>query len=178
MRILLLLLLLMTSGIFLGQSNELETEEKFNKHVFGFMLSHTNISQGIKEGNRKWLSLPSFALDYNFNINSKWQIGLHNDVVIEKFVVSTADEKELERSTPIASAVVLGYKVGKHFTFQAGLGGEFAKEEDFVLTRFGVEYGVEIRNNWELTTNFSYDIKWNAYDSFSLGIGVCKSFGE
>jgi len=108
----------MTSSIFFGQSNELETEEKLNRHSVGFMLSHTNISQGIKDGNRKWLSLPSFALDYNFNINSKWQIGIHNDIVIEKFIVSTADEKELERSTPIASAVVLGYKVGKYLHFK------------------------------------------------------------
>ena len=77
----------------------------------------------------------------------------------------------------MASALVVGFKAGTHFTYQFGLGGEFAKEENFFLTRTGVEYGLELPNEWEFIANFIYDIKWNAYDSFVMGIGVSKSFG-
>jgi len=31
---------------------------------------------------------------------------------------------------------------------------------------------------WELIANFAYDIKWSAYDSFGLSIGISKSFWE
>jgi len=58
------------------------------------------------------------------------------------------------------------------------MGGEFAKEENFMLTRAGVEYGVEIRNGWEVSGNLGYDFKWNAYDTWTIGIGIAKSFGN
>jgi hypothetical protein len=32
--------------------------------------------------------------------------------------------------------------------------------------------------DWEFFSNFVYDIKWNAYDSFSIGVGIAKSFGK
>jgi len=47
-----------------------------------------------------------------------------------------------------------------------------------VLTRAVLEYGVEIRNGWEVSGNLSYDFKWKAYDTWTIGIGLAKSFGK
>jgi hypothetical protein len=60
---------------------------------------------------------------------------------------------------------------------QLGTGAEFSREGTLFLSRFGVEYGVEIRNGWEVAGNASYDIKWDAYDTWVLGIGISKEFG-
>lgn len=159
-------------------AQEQENETFKPHHTLGFVVGHTNVSQGVENGDRKWLTLPSFALDYNYVFSPKWSIGLHNDLIIESFKVETSDDEVLERTSPFASAIVGGYKPGKYFTFEAGLGGEFAKEESFALTRLGVEYGLEIHNGWEFIANVVYDIKWNAYDSWALGAGISKSFGK
>lgn len=159
-------------------AQEQENENFKPHHSLGFVVGHTNVSQGVENGDRKWLTLPSFALDYNYVFSPKWSIGLHNDLIIESFKIETSDSEILERSSPFATAIVGGYKPSKHFTFQAGFGCEFAKEENFVLTRLGVEYGLEIHHGWEFIANVVYDIKWNAYDSYAIGMGISKSFGN
>jgi hypothetical protein len=166
-----LVLMFIMSSICFAQE-----EETFSKHFnASFLLSHTNIRQGVVDGNIKWLVLPSSTLDFNYVFAPKWSVGIHNDIILENYKVESGDEV-IERSIPIASAFVAGYKPGEHFTYQFGLGGEFATEENFFLTRLGLEYGLELPGEWELIANFVYDIKWDAYDSFSLGIGVLKSF--
>ncbi|PKB15848.1 hypothetical protein [Flavobacterium sp. 5] len=155
------------------------TEEVFKPHhSIALFLGHTHLRQGEVDGEKKWLALPNFALDYNYLFTEKWSIGLHNDMVIENFKVEDEDNQIIERSRPIASLLAAGYKPGKHFTFEAGLGGEFAKEEDLFVTRLGVEYSVELPNEWEFLANFVYDNKWGTYDSLGLSVGVAKKFGK
>lgn len=164
------LVLLFSCSLSLAQE-----EKTFTKHhSFSFLLSHTYVSQGVIDGDKKWLTLPSVSLDYNYVFLPKWSIGLHNDFIFENYKIEKGDE-QFERSTPIASAITGGFKPGEHFTYQFGLGGEFASEENFFLTRFGVEYSLELPKDWELISNFVYDIKWSAYDSFSVGIGISKT---
>ena len=82
----------------------------------------------------------------------------------------------LERSTPIAPVVVGIYKPWEYLGFIAGLGGEFAKEENFFILRLGIEYGYPIHQDWLLVGGLTNDIKINGYNSFSLGIGVARFF--
>jgi hypothetical protein len=172
---LLIIVLILINTAF---AQERENEIFKPHHSLGFVVGHTNVSHGVENGDRKWLSLPSFALDYNYVFSPKWSIGLHNDLIIESYKVETSEDEVLERSSPFATAIVGGFKPGKHFTFQAGLGGEFAKEKNFFLTRLGVEYGLEIRNGWEFIANLIYDIRWNVYDTYAVGMGISKSFGN
>jgi len=161
-----------------SQEGETQSGKFKSYHSFSGLLSHTMIKDGISEGKTEWISFPSFAFDYNFVFSPKWRIGLHNDLIFEDFIVENKDGNELERSEPFATVLVGGFKPGKHFTFEAGMGYEFAKEENLFLTRFGTEYAVELPHEWEFIVNLVYDIKWNAYDSFTFGIGVSKSFGK
>ena len=175
---------LMFAVITTSFSQQSETKaEKFKPyHSISGLLSHTIIKDGIDEGKAEWVSFPSFAFDYNFVFSPKWRVGLHNDIIFEDFIVETTnsegEKKELERSEPFATVLVGGFKPGKHFTFEAGMGYEFSKEEHLFLTRIGTEYSLELPKEWELIANLVYDVKWNAYDSFAFGIGVSKSFGK
>ena len=174
-----LFLFLLLSQSVLAQEEEDLSGSKFKNHSIALLLGHTHVSQGINEGERNWLILPSISLDYNYLLSKKLSIGLHNDLIIENFKVEkSGNGSEIERIRPLASAVTVGFKPGKHFTYQFGLGGEFAEEENFFLSRLGVEYSHEIAENWEFISNFIYDIKWNAYDSFAIGVGLSKSFGK
>lgn len=53
---------------FFGASvfaQEIEPPQFHPHHTLGFMISHTQVSQGIQaNGNKKWLSLPSWGINY------------------------------------------------------------------------------------------------------------------
>jgi len=162
-----------------------ENEEKafHPHHQIGLSINHVHVFEGRDdEGNREVLSLPAWGLDYTFQFHKKWAIGLHTDFIVEKFKVeknleSGGDKETVERSYPIAPAVMGIYKPNEHWSFLLGFGGEFAKEEDYFLTRAGVEYGYELPKGWEIFGTVSYDFKWNAYDSWGIGLGIAKNFG-
>ncbi|MFL0354279.1 hypothetical protein [Xanthomarina sp. GH4-25] len=173
----LLITLFLFSIVSNAQSEQESSELKERHHSLQFLLGHTQIQEAINEdGKRAWLSVPSFELNYNFEINEKWAIGLHTDIVIEDFSVETfsEDNKVIERSSPIAPAIVTSFKFCNHFSALLGLGGEFSKEENFMLIRIGIEYGYEFHKNWELVSNLTNDSKFNAYNSFSFGIGIAR----
>lgn len=154
------------------------------KHSIGLMIGHAQVFNGRDaEGKRKTLSLPMWGLDYNYKLSHKWQIGLHTDFITETFEVEKnleggGQEEVVERSKPIAPAIMGVYKPNHHWGFGLGLGGEFAKEENYALTRAAVEYGAEIRNGWEVFGAIQYDFRWNAYDTWTIGLGISKSFGK
>lgn len=152
-------------------------------HQIGISINHVHVFEGRdEEGNRETLTLPAWGIDYTYQFHEKWAIGLHTDFIVEKFKVekvyaSGEDKETVERSYPIAPALMGIYKPNEHWSFLLGFGGEFAKEEDFFLTRAGTEYGYELPKGWEIFGTVSYDFKWNAYDSWGLGLGIAKSFG-
>lgn len=177
-----LLIIILFSASLLAQ--ESQDKEVFKPHhQIGISINHVHVFEGRDdEGNREVLTLPAWGVDYTYHISKKWAIGLHTDFVIEKFKVEknleSGDDKEtVERSYPIAPALMGIYKPNEHWSFLLGMGGEFAKEEDYLLTRIGVEYGYELPNGWEIFGTFSYDFKWNAYDSWGIGLGIAKNFG-
>jgi hypothetical protein len=143
------------------------------------MMSHTQISQGVQsDGNNKWLSLPSWGINYNYKFSPKWAVGLHTDIVVEDFAVEehlkSSNGEVLERSYPVATAVMFSYKPGKHFSYMLGSGGEFAHTGNLFLLRVGIEYGYHLSNNWELNANLTNDLKVNAYNSWAIGFGIAR----
>ncbi|WP_433765917.1 hypothetical protein [Flavobacterium ginsenosidimutans] len=180
--------LFLTALLYLIIQNKVSAQENEEKtfhphHQIGISINHTHVFEGRDdEGNRKTLTLPAWGIDYTFQFHEKWAIGLHTDFIVEKYKVekvyaSEEDKETIERSYPIAPALMGIYKPNEHWSFLLGFGGEFAKEEDFFLTRAGVEYGYELPKGWEIFGTASYDFKWNAYDSWGIGLGIAKSFG-
>ncbi len=154
------------------------SEETFKHHQIGALLAHTHMRAAEVESSKNWLAVPSFTLFYNYHFNEKWALGLHTDFVTEQFIAKSLDGEgeAIERERPIAPALMLGYKPGKHFSFLLGGGVDIDKEETLGLLRLDVEYGLEIINGWEFVAAFGYDIRFNAFDSFQLGVGIAKSF--
>lgn len=152
-----------------------ESEESESKHCIAIVVSHARIGQGRNfEGDKEFLMVPSLGLDYNYWFNEKWAIGLHTDFLNQNFFVETPEGQLLERDRPIAPAITGTFKPGKHWSFALGIGREFADEESFTLTRFSVEYGVEIRKGWEVFGMLSQDFRWDAYDVTTFGFGISK----
>lgn len=158
-------------------------EEAFHPHhSLSVLIGHTNVREGVREGSKKWLTLPSWGLDYNFIFHSRWAVGLHTDIILEEFLVEThlegGEEGEvIERNFPMAPALMAMYKPKRYWSFHLGAGMEFTDGDSFFLNRVGVEYSVEIANRWEFLATVQYDFRYNAYDTYMLGIGVAKVFG-
>lgn len=168
-------------------------EHAHHKHAFSFFMSHTHIKSGVKNNTGdNWIALPSFGINYNYNFSEKWAIGLHNDIIIEEFIVEDTDHIEphttgdtrneeveipgIERSRPISSAIMISYKAMDHLVLLAGGGMEFSKHENFGVIRFALETPFHIPNNWEIIGAFSYDINIDAYNSITFGLGIAKLF--
>ena len=158
-----------------------EEEEVFHPHhELGLAIGHAQVFEGRDDnGKKKTLSLPSWGIDYNYFFHPKWGIGLHTDIIVESFEVEGENNVSvIERSHPVAPALMGVYKPTHHWSFLLGIGIELAKEENFTLTRAGIEYGGELPKRWEVFGSLSYDFKWNAYDTWVIGIGIAKKLGK
>lgn len=149
----------------LGQEHQKEEEVFVPHHAIGLVISHAHVFSGLDaDGHRKVLSLPSWGVDYTYHVSEKWALGLHTDIITETFEVEKnlaggSSAEVLERSHPVAPAVMTIYKPNHHWNLLFGIGMEFAKEENLFLNRLGAEYSAEIRGDsrslaaWDTTLN-------------------------
>lgn len=159
--------------------SEIEEKEEVleRKHSVALAIGHIQVAKGFQNGQKKWLALPSWALDYTYRFNPRWSAGLQNELILSDFEVESEEsESTITRSTPLSSIAVVGYRPLEFLTIFAGAGGEFAKEENFAMIRFGIEPSMEIRERLELLVSGVYDIKIDGYDSFGITVGVAYAF--
>lgn len=155
-----------------------EEEEETGAHKITFSLGHAHVNKGIEDNESKWLVMGAWAFNYDYLFNSKWALGLHNDLIMEDFSVEDRKDGEektiLERERPLATKLVGSFKPGKHLTMMMGAGDEIAKGNNYFLSTIGLDYGWHLPGGWELGAELSYDIKWHAYDTWILGAGISK----
>jgi len=172
------------------QEQQTDQHESHHKHhALSASINHTIIFSGIKNGETQTsVNVPSFGLNYTYFFNSKWAVGLHNDIILEDFLVKgessddhvtkSTDEEIviIERGRPISMALMAIYKPIENLGVMAGAGMEFSKHEDYAVIRFGLEAPVHLAQNWEVYGILTYDIMIDAYTSLTYGIGVIKLF--
>ena len=174
-----LVICLVTCRSLLAQEHHTTDHESSSAHKISLAIGHAHIHEGIEGGEKKWLIVGSWALNYDYLINQKWAVGLHNDIILEDFTVEDRSKEGeehtiLERERPIATKLVGSFKPGKHFNLILGAGEEIAKDKNFFLSTFGADYGWHLSGGWEVGLELSYDIKWKAYDTWILGAGISK----
>lgn len=174
-------LTLSTTGL-MAQHESGEGGEEHSRHEVALLLAHTHVAQGVNaDGDLTWLALPSWGLNYNFWFTPRWAIGLHTDLINETFKVEENLSGEeaaptVERTRPIAPAVMVSYRPHHHWAFTLGGGQEFAKEGDLLLMRAGAEHTIHLGGPWETSGSLAYDFRFDAYDSWTLGIGITRTF--
>lgn len=178
-----LICMFMLPIVVVGQEAEehhsLEEEKELHHHSITLSLSHSFISLGVKDGDRDWLMVPSWAINYNYKFDERWSLGLHNDIIFEEFIVEDTREntEQLERSYPISSILVTTYMPIEGWGLALGGGLEYEKNESFGLVRIGTEYALSIpKGKLEVVFALNYDILIDAYDSINIGIGIAKLF--
>ena len=157
---------------------EPEEESNYPKHAISIELGHAHLSEGIRNGESQWISVPSWAINYIYMINHEWAMGLHTDILIEEFEVKSAGREDpvIKRSFPVSLVAAGSYKPLHYLSVVLGGGFEYTPEETFAVIRFGVEPNIELSEKWEMVFSMMYDIKIDAYNSWNMGIGVARIF--
>lgn len=177
------LLVLRSLTTFAQEETKPENESFEPRHSLSLTIGHEHIFNGRDaEGNKETLILPFWGIDYNFQFAPKFLIGLHTDLILESFEVQKnlkgGVEEVVERTRPVAPAIMGFYKLNDHWSFGFGIGGEFSKEENYFLTRLAIEYGSEIGKGWEVFGGLQYDFRWDAYDTWTIGLGIGREIGK
>jgi hypothetical protein len=157
-----------------AQSDVDEASE--GRHEISLLIGHMHIAESVEGGGKTWHTLPSWELNYSYFIHPQWLVGLHNDIILEEFLIETTRGEVVERSYPIGMVATVGYLPVHYLTLLLGTGVELAHEEQFAMIRLGIEPTLKFNTKWEMLINLSYDIKIDAYDSWSLSAGIARRF--
>lgn len=158
-------------------SHKHSQEHPHHRHLISVEIGHSHASDGIRRGERGWITLPSWAINYNYLLADKWILGLHTDIIIENFEVkalhSGHDESGvIERTRPVSVVGVVAYKPIHRLAIITGAGFEYAPEETFTVIRLGVEPSIPLNDRWEVIFSMVYDIKVDAYNNWAMGAGL------
>lgn len=158
---------------------EKEQESFKNAHRITLAMGHSYIRKGFDHNTSpRGILVPSWMLDYDYWLTNRLALGLQSDVVIDDFMVEDhlggSEEIVFKRSFPVSVVPAVLVKPWKNLVCLAGAGRDFAPEGNFWLYRTGVEYGFNLPKQLELNLSLTYDIKVDAYDMWTLGVGVSK----
>lgn len=152
------------------------SEHSFKHFRTGLAMYHTYIRTETS-GNKKYLIVPSLGLDVEYWFNEKWGLGSHNDLELISFEVEEAGHMSIERESPLMLTLDALWKPYKGFVFLLGPGIEFEKTDNLFVVRGGIEYEIELKKmHWDIAPTIFYDRRMDAYDTFSVGIGIGKRF--
>ena len=155
-------------------SSELQqAEHEFTHWRAALLLGHTFIPAGESTSH---LAIPSWGFDLEYWVNPKWGIGLHNDLEIQSFIVERENEELLDREYPVVFTIDALFKPWKELVLLIGPGVELEPKENFFLVRFGVEYEFEFGHGWDISPTIFYDTRQDAYDTWSIALGIGKRF--
>lgn len=139
-------------------------------------IQHTHIRHNTNE-RVKGIFVTGWAFDADYWLSNRVAFGLTSDIILENFIIHKDSESgiaELERNFPVSLVPTLYFRPLGNLNLFTGYGLELSKEKDLNLFRVGIEYGFELPQNWEIGVSAIYDTKIDAYDSYSLGVGISK----
>ena len=156
------------------EGHDMESVHEAAFHKISLVVANSLITNSAENIN-KLLIVPTFGFNYDYWWNSKWGIGLHSDIVLQQYKVERHDNQNLlARENPIALCAIVSYEPFPRWILMGGYGIELEKNENINLFRFGLEYGIPLKDHWELGFSIEYDHKINTYSSIMFGVAFSK----
>jgi len=158
-------------------SGTVDSSHENGFHSLTFVMESAFIPNSFSDNTNDILIVPVYGLNYDYQINEKWGVGLHTDIILQQFIVEThGRHEEVVRENPVSIAAVLFYKPHHRWKILGGYGIEIETHESFQLIRIGVEYSIKLPRTWELGLALENDFKINGYYTMLLGIGFTRKF--
>ena len=164
-------------GFARGHDNQASVDHEFKHHRLAVIIGRGHVfgAEDIENGNTI-VTIPTWGIDYQYWINSKFGGGLKSDVEIMNYKIETQEGNSLERNNPMIISTVFLYHPLKGWNFLIGPGVEFEKSHNFFVLRGGMAYEFELPGHWDFAPELVFDLKDGHIGSFTWGIGVGKRF--
>ncbi|MCB0637517.1 MAG: hypothetical protein KDC54_12900, partial [Lewinella sp.] len=170
------LALLATTGIagLMAQGHEAHQSSDDRPYWrLAVIVGHTFIPA---EHSGEYTAVPSWGLDLEYWFRPRWAVALHNDLEIESYVVRGENGEDIHRQFPLVLTLDLLWMPVGGLILMAGPGWELEANENLQLIRFGAEYEFHLPGHWDISPTIFYDSRHDAYDTWSVGLGVGKRF--
>lgn len=152
-------------------------EEAFKPRIRGaVMMANAHVPEATNDG-RQVVIIPAWGVDLDYFFHRRWSVAFQGDIKLQRFEVEEEGVR-LERSYPVSLAAVVHYHALRHWSFYAGPGYEFEKNENLFLFKLGTEYSFEISEDFEIALNLIYENKEEVYDAWTFGIAFNKKLWE
>lgn len=155
--------------------SSIETHQDESYFRTSIALAHTYVPQSTVEG-KEILIFPSLGLDFEYWFNHKIGLGLHNDIELVVFEVQDDRGNYIQRQYPLLSTLDLLWSPVQNVSLLVGPGIEFEKHQNYFIFRIGIEGEIPINSRIDVAPILFYDVRKNAYDTFSVGIGFGYHF--
>ena len=158
-----------------NKTHQSENHMELKKHRLALELGYTHIPDAYEEepGDQS-IWVPSIGLDYSYRFNHKWAIAATANMETGNYLIEFKRE-DLERENVFIFAVVGVYELLPRWAIFVGPGIEIEKHHNFGLVRFGTDYSIPLKNNWDITPTFTLDHKIDYY-SYEIVIAIGKRF--
>lgn len=164
-------LLILFSVHLMAQETEVKEESKPHKIALTFGLTH--IPEAFEHGHlEKEVYVPTLGLDYFYQLNEKWNLGVALDLELGVYVVDINSD-HVSRENAFLAVALAGYEILPHWGILAGPGIEFEKNINLFIFRTCTEYAFDLGNDWVLFPAFTYDFK-EKYSTWALSLGISK----
>ena len=149
-----------------------QQEESHRKHMLGPSVGFTFIPLGNDVGytDARGLFAPTVGVDYFYHIHPKWGMGFIGAVELDKYTVT---DEEVERENAMILTLVGMYRATEYLDLFMGGGIEMEQHDNFGVFRIGVQYAIEVRENWALIPKLYLDVK-GGYNTWSFAVSFVR----
>lgn len=161
-------------------AQEVEKEKDSTRKRLSFLMAYGIIPEHITadDATSNYLYIvPEIGINYDVFITPRFALGLHTDVILQKFEVKEfKDDIKVERMFPITMNLMVLYKPNSNWTVLTGGGAELEKNKSYSMAALGLEYEIELNDTWDVGFNVMFEHRIKAYNSFLFGVGFTKVF--
>ena len=149
-----------------------QQEEPYQKHILGPSFGFTFIPLGNDAGytDARGLFAPTVGVDYFYHIHPKWGMGFIGAVELDKYTVT---DQEVERDNAMTLTLVGIYRATKYLDLFLGGGIEVEPHDNYGVFRLGIQYSIEMGENWALVPKLHLDVK-GGYNTWSFAVTVAR----
>ena len=171
-----LILIILNIGFSIAQGHSSKQTDILLHHEIDGFVGSTHVPNGALDNSDATLILPNIGFNYKYWFDNHFAIGWYNNIVALTYVVDTDSHQDLDREYPITTTLVGIFNPWKKLAIFAGPGIEIDKNRSLFVLRFGIDYGISLSNNWNLSPRFIFDNLGGDIQAYTLGISIGKKF--
>ncbi len=130
---LLSIVVLMLTVLTTQAQNEKNSED-VPFHSLTLVMAYMLVPNSFTDKTGHIIIVPTFGLNYDYQFNSTWGVGIHTDIILQEYKVEKHDNhKVIVRENPISISGIVFYKPHHQWKIIGGYGVEIEKNENFQL---------------------------------------------